>query len=45
MAIAGNQDKFFDELETMAPEAREGYLNQRLCEAVDHAYRNAPATR
>lgn len=45
MAIAGNQDKFFDELETMAPEARERYLNQRLCEAVDHAYRNAPATR
>ncbi len=37
--------KYFDELETMAVSKRESYLNQKLAEAVDHAYRNAPAAR
>ncbi len=36
---------FFDELETMSPEARKEYLDQRLSQAIDHAYRNAPAAR
>lgn len=45
MAVAGKQDKFFDELEIMTAEAREKYLRQRLRQAVDHAYRNAPAAK
>ncbi len=35
----------FDELEIMSPKEREKYLNQKLSEAVDNAYQNAPATR
>ncbi len=47
MAIGtpGKQDEFFDELELMPTEAREKYLNQGLCQAVEWAYRNAPAAR
>jgi phenylacetate-CoA ligase len=37
--------EYFDELETMPVPRRENYLNQKLAEAVDHAYRNAPAAR
>jgi len=35
----------FDELEIMSPEEREKYLNQKLSEAIDNAYQNAPSTR
>jgi len=45
MAIKAKQDEFFDELETMSPAAREKYLNRRLSETVDHAYRHAPAVK
>jgi len=47
MAIAssGKQGEFFDELEVMPAELRDRYLNQRLSQAVDHAYRNAPAAK
>src|SRR5512136_182121 len=36
---------FFDELEAQSPSQRAAYLNHRLVEAVEHAYRNAPAAR
>ncbi len=36
---------YFDELETMSAAERENYLNQRLAEAVEHAYRHAPSAR
>jgi len=45
MAINSKKDEFFDELETMPPAAREKYLNQKLSEAVAHAYRHAPAVK
>ena len=45
MRISGKQDEFFDELEVMSAEVREEYLNQGLYQAVDRAYRNAPAAR
>ncbi len=37
--------EYFDGLETMPVPERERYLNRRLAEAVDHAYRHAPAAR
>jgi len=43
--ISGKQGEFFDELETMPAEVREKYLNQRLSQAVDHAYGHAPAAK
>ncbi len=47
MAIAseGKQDEFFDELEIMSAEKREKYLNQRLSQTVDHAYRHVTAVK
>jgi phenylacetate-CoA ligase len=36
------QTRFYDELETRAPEAREGALMARLPALVEHAQRNAP---
>jgi len=39
------QDEFFDELEIMSGEVREKYLNQRLSQTVDHAYRHAPVVK
>jgi len=46
MAIeSGKQDEFFDELEIMPATEREEYLNLRLSETIDHAYRHAPAVR
>ena len=46
MAIkSGKQDEFFDELEIMPAAEREEYLNQRLSETIDHAYRHAPVVR
>ena len=38
-------DEFFDDLEIMLPEKRERYLNQRLSETVEHAYRHTPIVR
>jgi phenylacetate-CoA ligase len=37
--------EYFDDLETMPVPDRERYLNQKLVEAVDHAYRSAPTAR
>lgn len=45
MALNSRQDEFFDELEIMTPDAREKYLNQRLSETIDHAYRHAPVVK
>ncbi|MCD6599220.1 MAG: AMP-binding protein [Dehalococcoidia bacterium] len=45
MAIKGNQNEFFDELEIMTRETREAYLNQKLREAIEHACHYAPSTR
>jgi len=45
MALTGKQDEFFDELEVMSAAVRQKYQSQKLRQAVDHAYRNAPATR
>lgn len=47
MAVApqAKPEEYFDELEIMPPHARETYLNQKLSETVEHAYRNAPAAR
>jgi len=45
MAVNSKQDEFFDELEVMSAEARQRYQSQKLRQAVDHAYRHAPAAR
>ncbi len=37
--------EFFDELEAMPPEEREKYLNEKLSETIEHAYRSAPAAK
>jgi len=38
-------DKYYDKSETMTAEERGTMLNEKLAEAVRHAYRNAPAMR
>ncbi len=43
--MAPSNGEYFDELETMPVPSRESYLNQKLVEAVDHAYRNAATAR
>ncbi len=43
--ISAKQDEFFDELETMPAEARRKYQDEKLSQAVAHAYHNAPAAR
>jgi phenylacetate-CoA ligase len=43
--MAVEQGRFFDELETMSPEAREEYQNGNLYQTVGYAYRNSPFTR
>jgi len=45
MAMKGKPDEFFDELEIMPAKTREEYLNQRLSQTVDHAYRHALAAK
>jgi phenylacetate-CoA ligase len=37
--------RYFDELETMTPEAREKYQNENLYQVVGYAYRNSPFAR
>ena len=41
----GGQGEFFDELEIMPAETREKYLDQRLSQTIDNAYRHAPAVK
>ncbi|MFC1965610.1 phenylacetate--CoA ligase family protein [Chloroflexota bacterium] len=41
----GSGWQFYDELETMTVEERRTYLNEKLQEAIDHAYHNAPSAR
>ena len=43
--MAVKKDEYFDELETMSPEAREKHLNGRLAEHVKHAYKYSPAVK
>jgi len=43
--ISGKQSEFFDKLEIMPAETRVKYQNEKLSQAVDHAYRYAPATK
>ena len=43
--MENRKGEYFDEFETMSVSAREQYLNRKLAEAVNHAYRNAPAAR
>ncbi len=38
-------DEFFDKLEIMPDETRKKYLDQRLSETVERAYRHAPAAK
>ncbi len=45
MAVRSKKDEYFDELETMSPEAREKHLNSKLAEHVKHVYRHAPAVK
>jgi len=43
--MKGKQEEYFDDLEIMSAEAREAYLNQRLSQTVENAYRHAPAVK
>jgi len=43
--ILGKQGEFFDKLEIMPAETRVKYQNEKLSQAIDHAYRYAPATK
>jgi len=43
--ISGKQGDFFDELETMLPEVRERYLDEKLSQTIENAYHNAPVVR
>ena len=45
MAIKGKQGEFFDELEIMSYETRKQYLDRRLRQTVNNAYRNSPTAR
>jgi phenylacetate-CoA ligase len=45
MAVNTRPDEYFDERETMSPEARQKYLNDRLAATISHAYSHAPAVK
>jgi len=45
MAVKKRPDEFFDDLETMSPAAREKYQQEKLPQAIDHAFRHAPAVK
>jgi phenylacetate-CoA ligase len=45
MMFSRGQSEFYDEVEIIPTELRERCLNQRLYQAINHAYRNAPAAR
>ena len=42
---ARRTDEYFDELEVMPAEERESYLNRRLSQTIDYAYKQAPAIK
>lgn len=43
--MAVDPGRYFDETETMTPEAREKYQNENLYQTVGYAYRNSPFAR
>jgi phenylacetate-CoA ligase len=43
--MAVKENEFFDRLETMLPEAREKYLNRKLANILNHAYKHAPIVK
>ena len=43
--MVNREGSFFDELESMSPEQRQGYQIQKLREALERAYRNAPSAK
>ncbi len=45
MAVKSRKNEFFDELEIMSPLVRSQYLDRKLSETVEHAYRYAPAVK
>lgn len=45
MAIKARPDEYFDEQETMSPEGRYRYFEDKLAELVPHAYEHAPAVK
>jgi phenylacetate-CoA ligase len=45
MAVKSRKNEFFDELEIMSPLVRSQYLDRKLSETVEHAYRHAPAVK
>jgi phenylacetate-CoA ligase len=45
MAVKSRPDEFFDELETMPPDARAGYLDRKLAGHIRHVYRHSPAVK
>lgn len=45
MAVKKRPDEFFDDLETMSPEARKKYQLEKLSLTVDHAFRHAPVIK
>ena len=45
MMFHDKRGEYFNELETMSPEAREKFANQQLQRTVGYAYRNAPSVK
>jgi phenylacetate-CoA ligase len=45
MAVNIRPDEYYDDRETMLPEVREQYLNDRLSTTILHAYNHAPAVK
>jgi phenylacetate-CoA ligase len=45
MAVNIRPDEYYDDRETMLPEVREQYLNDRLSTTILHAYDHAPAVK
>ena len=45
MAVKSRKNEFFDELEIMSPLTRSQYLDRKLSETVEHAYRYSPAVK
>jgi phenylacetate-CoA ligase len=43
--MGSDPGQYFDELETMSPEAREKYQNQKLKETIEYAYQHSSAAR
>ncbi|MFA5317385.1 MAG: AMP-binding protein [Dehalococcoidales bacterium] len=45
MAVKDGHDEFFDELEIMSPATRREYLDHKIAETVERAYRLAPSVK